>query len=71
MSTAQDNYINPFDNDTLSFQVLKNSKGESSIWPVMNPVPSDRDVQFEPDTRASCITHVEKHWAAINPFQQS
>ncbi|NUF13879.1 MbtH family protein, partial [Acinetobacter oleivorans] len=28
MSNLQENYINPFDNESLSFQVLKNQQGE-------------------------------------------
>jgi len=71
MSNLQENYINPFDNESLSFQVLKNQQGEFSLWPAQHQVPSGWDIQHGPDTRTSCIAYVEKHWLAINPFQQA
>jgi len=50
---------------------LKNQQGEFSLWPAQHQVPSGWDVQHGPDTRASCIAYVEKHWVTINPFQQA
>lgn len=69
MSTLQENYINPFDNETLSFFVLKNIKGEFSLWPEFHTLPAGWEVQLGPTTRSECIGYVEQHWKAINPFQ--
>lgn len=71
MSTLQDHYINPFDNDALSFHVLKNQQGEYSLWPQPHALPAGWEVQFGPDSRTACIAYVETHWTAINPFQQA
>ncbi len=69
MSTLQENYINPFDNENLSFFVLKNIKGEYSLWPEFHALPAGWEVQFGPATRAECIGYVEQHWKSIHPFQ--
>ncbi len=71
MSTLQENYLNPFDNENLSFFVLKNHQGEFSLWPEFHPVPAGWDIQHGADSRASCIQYVEKHWKSINPFQSA
>lgn len=71
MSQLQENYLNPFDNEQLPFQVLKNQHGEYSLWPATHPVPQGWDSQFGPNSRGACIDYVEKHWHSINPFQQA
>ncbi|ENX35677.1 hypothetical protein F889_00752 [Acinetobacter colistiniresistens] len=68
MSTLQENYINPFDNEKLSFFVLKNVQGEFSLWPEFHALPAGWEVQLGPDTRSECIRYVEQHWKSINPF---
>ncbi|MGT2549591.1 MbtH family NRPS accessory protein [Acinetobacter geminorum] len=71
MSNLQENHINPFDNESLSFQILENQQGEFNLWLAQHQVPSGWVVQHGPDTPASCIVYVEKHWLAIAPFQQA
>lgn len=69
MSNLQESYINPFDNENLSFHVLQNQQGEYSLWPTQQPTPQGWQAQFGPDSRKACIAYVEKHWTSINPFQ--
>lgn len=69
MSNLQENYINPFDNENLTFLVLKNAQGEYSLWPEFHALPTGWDVQYGADTRAACIAYIEKHWTSIHPFQ--
>ena len=71
MRNLQENYINPFDNEELSFHVLKNTKGEFSLWPESHPLPSGWEAQFGPAARSACIDYVEQYWHTINPFQSA
>lgn len=71
MSNLQENYVNPFDNENLSFFVVKNDQAEFSLWPEFHPIPAGWQVQLGPTTRAACIDYVEQHWPSINPFQAS
>lgn len=71
MSQLQENYVNPFDNEQLPFQVLKNQAGEYSLWPATHHLPAGWESHFGPDTRSACIDYVEQHWTSINPFQHA
>jgi len=71
MTTLQENYINPFDNENLSFFVLRNVKGEFSLWPEFHALASGWDVQLGLASRAESIGYFEQHWKSINPFQMA
>lgn len=71
MSNLQENYVNPFDNEQLDFTVLKNQKGEYSLWPQIHEVPTGWEVQFGPSNRAACIEYVQSYWTSIQPFAQA
>ena len=65
-----DNYTNPFDSDEHNFLVLKNARGQYSLWPEFAEVPAGWEMVFGPDAREPCNLYVEEHWQAINPFTQ-
>jgi len=58
---------NPFDNDTESFLVLINDEGQHSLWPSSIKVPAGWVSRFGPETRKSCIEHIEQHWTDMRP----
>ncbi|MFT4047565.1 MAG: MbtH family protein [Solimonas sp.] len=65
---APESLPNPFDDDSLSFLVLRNAQGQYSLWPTFAAVPGGWEIRFGPDTRAACIAHVEEQWLDIQPF---
>ncbi|OXS36795.1 MbtH family protein [Streptomyces sp. XY006] len=58
---------NPFDDDSGVFRVLVNDEGQYSLWPDFAPVPAGWDSVHGPDTRATCLEHIERHWTDMRP----
>ena len=58
-----DEAANPFDDDRLSFLVLRAESGDLSLWPEFKSVPSGWRVVFGPATRAESLAHVAETWA--------
>ena len=64
-------YLNPFDNDDLNFLVLLNEKEQYSLWPEFSSVPKGWKIILGPISKKECIEYVERHWKAINPFNNT
>lgn len=65
------NYINPFDSDDHKFLVLRNSRGQYSLWPVFIEAPKGWEPVYGPAARNACHAFVENNWRSINPFDGS
>ncbi|AVR96581.1 MbtH family protein [Pseudoduganella armeniaca] len=61
-------YVNPFDDEQYRFSVLRNARGQYSLWPEFAELPAGWESRFGPAARAECVEYVERHWQAINPF---
>lgn len=59
--------VNPFDNDDGMFHVLRNSKGQYSLWPVFAVVPSGWDIMLESVSKKEADEYVEKNWTTLHP----
>lgn len=64
-------YLNPFDSEKLSFFVLLNQQGQYSLWPEFASQPIGWEIVLGPVSRSECVTYVEQHWKAINPFDNT
>ncbi|MEV1066887.1 MbtH family protein [Streptomyces sp. NPDC050263] len=58
---------NPFDDSEGRFLVLVNHEGQHSLWPSFAEVPGGWTVDFEENTRAACLDHVEANWTDLRP----
>lgn len=59
--------INPFDDDSRTFFVLVNEEDQHSLWPASVVVPVGWRTVFGADTRANCLSYIERHWADLRP----
>ncbi len=58
---------NPFDDESLSFHVLRNTKQQYSLWPDFAAIPTGWTSVFGPESRESCMTHIAQHWQDMRP----
>lgn len=58
---------NPFDDDQGTFHVLRNGRGQYSLWPVFAEVPEGWDVVLQDASRAEADAHVQEHWNTLHP----
>lgn len=58
---------NPFDDDTIQHLVLVNDEGQHSLWPAFAEVPAGWTVAHGPDSRQSCLDHVNENWTDLRP----
>ncbi|MFC9502552.1 MbtH family protein [Streptomyces sp. NPDC057002] len=58
---------NPFDDDTLQHLVLVNDEGQHSLWPAFAEVPAGWTVAHGPESRQSCLDHVNENWTDLRP----
>lgn len=57
-----DDAVNPFDDETLSFLVLRGPEGALSLWPGFKPVPPGWHTAHGPADRADCLAFVARSW---------
>lgn len=62
-----DQHTNPFDDERHQFFALRNAAGQYSLWPTFSAVPEGWTIMFGPDTRSSCLDHIEQHWTDLRP----
>lgn len=62
--------INPFDDDTYQFYVLRNQLGQYSLWPEFAALPMAWQVVFGLQSRQACLDYVNTHWTEIQPFSE-
>ena len=58
---------NPFDDDDETFYVLVNDEEQHSLWPTFADVPAGWRVAFGEDSRANCLSYVERNWTDMRP----
>lgn len=63
-----DDVINPFDDDSQEFLVLKNAQAQHSLWPLFAAVPAGWEVAAGPLPRAACVDYLNATWTDIRPL---
>jgi len=58
---------NPFDDESLSFLVLRNDEDQHCIWPVFAGVPDGWTVVMESAPRDEALVFVEENWTDLRP----
>ncbi|MEV0619363.1 MbtH family protein [Nonomuraea sp. NPDC050404] len=58
---------NPFDDENGIFLVLVNDEEQHSLWPSFIDVPDGWTVVHGPESRQSCLEHIERHWVDMRP----
>ncbi|SAK44374.1 balhimycin biosynthetic protein MbtH [Caballeronia pedi] len=59
--------MNPFDDETGEFLVLRNDEGQHSLWPSFAAVPAGWSSVYGVATRQSCIAYINENWTDIRP----
>ncbi len=65
---SNEQYLNPFDDESLAFTVLSNARQQFSLWPEFAARPAGWEARFGPAPRSACVAYIEQHWSDINPF---
>jgi len=58
---------NPFDDENGVFYALVNDEGQYSLWPTFAEVPAGWTIEHGPESRASCLEHIERSWTDMRP----
>ncbi|MEE1760288.1 MbtH family protein [Streptomyces sp. SP18BB07] len=58
---------NPFEDPEGTYLVLVNDENQHSLWPDFVDVPAGWRVVHGPDSRQSCLEHVETNWTDMRP----
>ncbi|MDX3228713.1 MbtH family protein [Streptomyces sp. ME19-01-6] len=58
---------NPFDDEGGQFFVLVNDEEQHSLWPAFAEVPAGWKTAFGPESRQTCLGHVEENWTDLRP----
>ncbi len=64
-------YLNPFDDESHNFLVLKNHQDQYSLWPEFAVRPHGWTHVHGPVSRSECLSYVERRWKKINPFAKT
>lgn len=59
--------MNPFDDDSGQFLVLRNDENQHSLWPAFAPVPAGWQAVFGAAARQACLDYVTANWTDIRP----
>ena len=59
--------MNPFDDETGEFLVLRNDEGQHSLWPSFAPVPAGWESVYGVAARAACVAYINENWTDIRP----
>jgi uncharacterized protein YbdZ (MbtH family) len=59
--------MNPFDDETGEFLVLRNDEGQHSLWPSFAAVPAGWESVFGVATREACVSYINENWTDIRP----
>jgi MbtH protein len=54
--------LNPFDDEEGIFLVLRNARGQFSLWPEFAPTPAGWSAVFGPTGREACCAFVNDNW---------
>ena len=55
------------DDDTTTYQVLRNDEDQYSLWPVMLDVPDGWTSVGKQGTRTECMSYVDEVWTDMRP----
>ncbi|WP_288436314.1 MbtH family NRPS accessory protein [uncultured Pseudomonas sp.] len=58
---------NPFDDPAQVLLILRNARGQCSLWPEAMTVPAGWELVFGPAPRAACDDWLASHWRDIRP----
>ncbi|MER7771806.1 MbtH family protein [Kitasatospora sp. NPDC096140] len=58
---------NPFEDDSATYLVLRNTEGQYSLWPSFAEVPAGWETVRGPADRQACLDHVAEHWTDMRP----
>ena len=58
---------NPFEDEDGIYHVLVNDEGQHSLWPAFVQLPDGWKIVHKSDTRAACLSYVEKNWTDMRP----
>lgn len=53
---------NPFDDPNGLYRVLRNARGEHSLWPGIIAIPEGWQVVYGQAARGECQTYIEDNW---------
>ncbi|OEV11871.1 MbtH protein [Streptomyces sp. Amel2xB2] len=57
---------NPFDDESAPFTVLRNARGQFSLWPAAFEVPEGWESVFGPAARTECDAYVTETWTELS-----
>ncbi|GAA1514716.1 MbtH family protein [Nocardioides humi] len=60
--------MNPFDDDSAEFHVLRNDEDQHSLWPTFREVPAGWTSVHGPVPRAEALTWVDENWSDLRPL---
>ncbi|MTH44842.1 MbtH family protein [Intestinirhabdus alba] len=58
---------NPFDNPQGHFYILRNPRGQFSLWPQPCALPAGWQVVCEPQPQEACREWLDARWTTLNP----
>ena len=58
---------NLFDNENLTFLVLRNQQGQHSLWPEILQIPDGWQLVFGPQPRKTCLDWLNENWTDLRP----
>jgi MbtH protein len=58
---------NPFEVPDAAYTVLRNQRGQHSLWPADVAVPNGWTAVHGPAPKDDCLAHVREHWTDIRP----
>ncbi|MGW5382606.1 MbtH family protein [Nocardia sp. NPDC003963] len=58
---------NPFDDESLLFQVLVDTETQYSLWPLFAEIPAGWSIVHGPANRRDCVEYVERVWTDMRP----
>ncbi|HEX9336984.1 MAG TPA: MbtH family protein [Pseudonocardiaceae bacterium] len=55
------------DDDTTTYQVLRNDEEQYSLWPLTLAIPSGWQAVGKEGTKAECMSYVDEVWTDMRP----
>jgi MbtH protein len=56
------------DEDTTTYQVLRNDEEQYSLWPVLLDVPAGWTPVGKQGTKTECMSYVDEVWTDMRPL---
>jgi MbtH protein len=55
------------DDDTTTYQVLRNDEEQYSLWPLTLDIPAGWQAVGKQGTKAECMSYVDEVWTDMRP----